>query len=1111
MPWRLGAVLLVLWVVWAAWFGLRQPPPQTVAPDDARATTLLNFYPPETSGATTFRWSGPGAALTLPTWARDGARLSLHLNGDYPTATAAPNAPTLLLQTDRTPLAAVTLQAGWRQYHLLLPPTDAPTPLYLTTTVQRPAPTDDRYLGFPLAAATVAPHPHGAPGAAFEATALVFALLCVAAALGWLWQPRAVLAGVALLTGGTLAWAWLAPAHVYAAVPHLPAVLLVLLLAGGGALALARGRWHRLRLPRLPLVGAGTLAAALLLLLPWLPYPVRGVGALLLLLLPGVLLTRVLLPRIHEPAARLTIDLCGGFALWALLLLALHVIPGAFPTTTLLLACIGSSVAALMVLARRPPKPRGTLLNADWTTGLWLVVLLGGVLRLWQPGLSEFQGDEARAIMMAGGMYNGQDDILLLRPKGPVEVLYPAGLLALTGSIDEGLARLPFMLAGCAVLTGVIAVARLLAVHHSMPRLPGSGLAWGLLAAAFVALDGFMLAFARLVQYQSIILLLMTGAVWCLWQWFRDAATSSRLLLAAVVLSAIAILTHYDGMAVLPALAALFVLGGAKRWRRDPRQWLRGAAVPVLLGGGLLASFYVPFVLHEHFRTATADYLAYRLSSDQPDSLTYNNLPAYYQLATFYSTTYQISLLMVVLTGGVIGSMIGLARGTVRYALAALWLVAVLLTVVAPATFVLPGGFNWAVLAFGLPLAGLVLLPGVPVPVRVLVLWFATPFIAMAFLIAEPRTHYYPMNPPAALLAALTLLYAVAWLRPRLPLARPIMAMGGVALAVLAVPYLYIAFLRPQPEYLRDFPAARPDLYRAAYGDTLPTDAGYFAFPQRDGWAVVGSLYRAGALQGSYSSNKKPLITTWYMRGIWRCDSQPDTFLLARREAGNPPAGYGLQGTVLVDGRAMLDIYTATAAASVPRLYHLHDYRAPFAAAPVPPFPTQGFLFDAVPQYRTPATWQNGTALLGYDLYGQPTADTARPGTLALYWDTPAPPPATSDGSTDVTPDGSTGVTPDVTPDMTVDVAVYTPDGTRLGTARPICPGGNTAQVQARAPSAYVLPAVLPNTPIEVRVTLMDTAGDGSALRLTDGRSTVRLRLPPSAIDMPPQRAILNN
>lgn len=1088
LPWQFIAVLLVVAVVWAAWFSLRQPPPQTVAPTDATTTALLNFYQPETSDATTFRWSGPGAALTLPAWAHDGTRLTLHLNGDYLTARAAPAPPTLLLQTAHAPLAEVTLQPGWRTYHMLLRPTDAPTPLYLTTTVQRPAPTDDRYLGFPLAAATVAPHPHGAPNAALQATAMLFAVLCVAAALGWLWQPRSILAGVAVLVGGALAWAWLAPASVYAAVPHLPAVLLVLLLTGGGALALARGRWHRLRLPRLPLVGAGTLVVALLLLLPGLPYPVRGVGALVLLLLPGVLLTRVLLPRIHEPAARLTIDLCGGFALWALLLLALHVIPGAFPPTALLLACGGISVAALVVLARRPPMPRGVLLNADWTTGLWLVVLLGGVLRLWHPGLSEFQGDEARAIMMAGSMYNGQDDILLLRPKGPVEVLYPAGLLALTGSIDEGLARLPFILAGCGLLAGVVAVARLLAVHHSMPRLPGNGLAWGLLAAAFVALDGFMLAFARLVQYQSIILLLMTGAVWCLWQWFRDAATSTRLLLAGVVLAAVAILAHYDGMAVLPALAALLLLGGAKRWRRDPRRWLGGVAVPVLLGGGLLASFYVPFVLHEHFRTATADYLAYRLSSDQPDSLTYNNLPAYYQLATFYSTTYQINVLLVLLTGGVVGGLLALARGTLRYALAGLWLVAVVLTVAAPATFALPGGFNWAVLAFGVPLAGLVLLPGVPVPVRVLVLWFATPFVAMAFLIAEPRTHYYPMNPPATLLAALTLMYVVAWLRPRVPWARPTLVMAGVGLAVLVVPYLYIAFLRPQPEYLRDFPTSRPDLYRAAYGDSLPTDAGYFAFPQRDGWAVVGDLYRTGVLQGSYSSNKKPLVTTWYLRGIWRCDSAPDTFLLARGEAGGTPDGYGLQGTVLVDGRAMLDIYTATTAASVPRLYHLHDYRATFAAAPVPPFPTQGFLFDAVPQYRTPATWQNGTALLGYDLYQQPATGTASPGTLALYWDAKTPAPTN------------------------IDVAVYNAtDGTPLGTARPICPGGNTAQVQASAPVAYTLPATPPATPLEVRVTLTNAAGDGSAVPLTNGRGDVRLRLPPSVIDGTAQHAIMSN
>ena len=57
---------------------------------------------------------------------------------------------------------------------------------------------------------------------------------------------------------------------------------------------------------------------------------------------------------------------------------------------------------------------------------------------------------------------------------------------------------------------------------------------------------------------------------------------------------------HYDYVAVVPALAWLVLAGG---WRRGWRsaQWIRALGVPLLVGAGLLACFYLPFVLDERF------------------------------------------------------------------------------------------------------------------------------------------------------------------------------------------------------------------------------------------------------------------------------------------------------------------------------------------------------------------------------------------------------------------------------------------------------------------------------------------------------------------------------
>jgi hypothetical protein len=212
-----------------------------------------------------------------------------------------------------------------------------------------------------------------------------------------------------------------------------------------------------------------------------------------------------------------------------------------------------------------------------------------------------------------------------------------------------------------------------------------------------------------------------------------------------------------------------------------------------------------------------------------------------------------------------------------------------------------------------------------------------------------------------------------------------------VLLALLALPYLYMAFIRPQPEFLRDFPASRPALYVASYGDNLPTDAGYFGFPQRDGWKVAGELFRRGLLRGDYDSNKKPLITNWYLRGVYRCAAAPDYFLLARAESYLLPEGYDLYGVILVDERRMMDIYSrAPVPALIPRVFELADYRAAFDVRHVESFPTQRFLFDVVPQYHLRAAWERGLRLRGYDLFGPPLApgDTL---IVSLYWQAAQP------------------------------------------------------------------------------------------------------------------------
>ncbi len=930
-------------------------------PPDSRF--LANFFAPEQGGDTTFRWSGPGSRLLLPAASRHPLRLTLRLNGDMLQQHSDGR---LHLQREQHDIAFV-VAPGWHRYHVLLPAAGgrgAPPPVALVSALHYAGPADGRSLGVPLDWLAVASlqhsHRSALPAAAVLLLALPAAVLLLAQG-----APRARLAQRA------------ARAMPHAARLAQPAVLL--------------------------------LAAHVLLFAP-LPVAWRGVGAVLLLALPGMLLARLLFGSdALSHLERLFLALCGAIAGAALLLLALQAVPGPLHRWLLLLVCDTLSIALIAHHLKRkksnPPPASHSTLPAPLSLssagffqrvrGLWayptplegggegrmthhdaisrknahlrdplapihpppfslllfpFALLIGVVLRLLFLGSAEFQGDEGLALLAAAGVLHGRDDVLLLRPKGPVEALLPAGVMVLSGHINEWVARLPFALAGIGVLVGVFLLAQRMATHTENERHCAlCPLPFALLTFTILALDGFLIAYSRIVQYQSIVMLMGTGALWCCWRFYSGVSAPLRHLLSAAVLAGVGMLAHYDGIFVLPAMAWLVLAGG---WRRgwQWRQWLAGVGAPALVGVVLLLSFYLPLVMHEHFTTHTMRYLEWRVGQQAGSSTLFNNLPGYYAQATFYNTTFQVHALALVL-------LVALLWWAFRYVkphivgglLAAVLLAGVVLLVAAPHRFVvgLAGGQqNLAILCFALPLAGLAGSPATPPPLRMALIWFAVPFTAMSFCIEVPNTHYYTMDAAAALLIAWALAQGWQWLAAqRWRWAQRGGLLAGACLLLLTLPYLAVLYVQQEPEYQRSFPAARAPLYRAGYGDSLPT-GGYFGFPHRDGWKVIGELYRRGELQGSYSSNQKERMTAWYTRGAPRCSDNPDYYFLARGQSYVVPAGYALQGYVLVGNRRAMDIYGRERVA-VPQGYTLAEMAGVFDAQALPDFPLESGLTGA--------------------------------------------------------------------------------------------------------------------------------------------------------------------
>ncbi|MCB0121494.1 MAG: hypothetical protein KDE58_04580, partial [Caldilineaceae bacterium] len=504
---------------------------------------------------------------------------------------------------------------------------------------------------------------------------------------------------------------------------------------------------------QLALVGGGALLAhlALLLTLPlWLQ---SGAALLLTGWLPAGLVLALLLPPTERTAIglgeRLLYIIGTGYGISVTVLLGLSYLPGpiarwmAFAAFDLLL--IGLSVLYWW-RAQHPQRfssidpidPPITANQNRWLlVGLVTLAVVGAALRFPGLGYAEFQGDEARAMLRAAEVISGFEGSLFEHRKGPTEILLPAAPYVLIGHINEAAARLPFAIANFVALFGIFLLGW---------RWFGALAGW--VAALLLALDGYLMAFARIVQYQSIVfltvvlvLLLLQRLVLMARRMPADATVSavplaSHFSLASFLL-ATGLLSHYEAILVLlPALLLLWQL-----WRSGVGLGrLILAFVPaVVIGGCLLAIFYVPFVRYPTFGN-TFEYLAYKRIGEE---FAYNNLADYFMRSTLYSSTYAFGLMTLL---AVLGLTIRYWRGLGRAGLFASGILigGVLLSFASPRWLTVGSvDYTWAfyLLALGL---------GIVLPdretgggERIAWLWFGAVMVLSIFFTATPNTHVY--------------------------------------------------------------------------------------------------------------------------------------------------------------------------------------------------------------------------------------------------------------------------------------------------------------------------------------------------------------------------------
>lgn len=657
------------------------------------------------------------------------------------------------------------------------------------------------------------------------------------------------------------------------------------------------------------------LAANLVLLLPP-TFPGRVAGALLLIgLLPGLLWANRFWPNLSF-LLRGIIAAGLSYSFTSLTALLWHYLPGPVETWQILVTLNLFALLPIFATRRRRTSPfqedrweQKSRREAYFSSApLLLILLIALLLRTVNLNYSEFQGDEALAMITAAEALEGHEDALFLRSKGPGEVLLPMALWRLTGVINEPIARLPFTAASLLAVITVYLIGR---------KMGGERAGW--LAAGFFAFNGFMVAFGRIVQYQALVVWFSALAFLLLLEW-RDTRQHSLALLAGLCLG-IGLLAHYDAILVLPALAWILLANPAQRQDPETSAAIIGPPQPAtkhqtkfFFGGHLAAvsgfilafllaalPFYLPFVVDPQ-ANRTGDYVGGRIGSELR-----NNLPDFFHFNTFYSTFYYV-LVSGLLVLGLLAWLLWQTRWS-RWP--GLLLAFAVLAVVFEPNLLAWDNLNLSVLPFALLIAGTLItllsrsfqvaktrspssLPLLPTTYYLLplLLWLAVPFLGYNFVVALGLTHIYTIVPAWSLLAGLGwylferesreagkhgdfLLCSPAPLFPRL-ISNGLLAI----LVILSTLFLWNAFIRHDVEYWQDYPAANLPLYWTPYQE-LP-QAGFFGFVHRAGWKAIGQKIVTGALVGDYSSNEEPDVTTWYTRGAPRaCDPQPEFYFLA--------------------------------------------------------------------------------------------------------------------------------------------------------------------------------------------------------------------------------------
>lgn len=592
---------------------------------------------------------------------------------------------------------------------------------------------------------------------------------------------------------------------------------------------------------------------------------------------------------------------------------------------------------------------------------LLAIIAVAAFTRLTRLGYAEFHEDELENMRTIVRAYKGEEYAAFLDSKGPIHSLLPGALWYLNGWVNEGIARTPFVLASLMLVPLMFSLGR---------RISGGRDSVGLVAAGFVAVNGFFVALSRHVEIRTFLIFWGALAFWFAYRSYKE--NKGQFLLYIALILAMGLIGHPSVLFYLPVFGYIIwlkvrdnKLAGGKSWL-----WIMSAT---LLFVGLLALFYVPYLTDPQIGLVFQYYADERIGK----SILYNRVDNLFVEDTIYTTRYHAPILVALLLW-LLGRNFrqwGRRGGLILGCLS----LVIISTVMFPTAWIV-GSLNLAFTPYALLTLLVILLPKTTVEIKTLFFWFSAAFGGLLFLTQDTSNNIQMAYPAWFLLGSLALTdlwqclsikQAAWWMRPL----KVAIILLFTLIFILIISYQFLLFDVPVTTYwqAKVDSVNQPDsIYNLLYGG-LPRPRMPISNPRLGGWKAVGYLWQQGTLSGDFRSiNESFAVPVWYTFQTPRsCYDDPQNYWVRNdwkgwpEEAEKVPAqGYTLTRVVLVDQQPMLLLYEKNAPSREPEVFDSERYRALFDRLVTPARMAQD------ENITHPASYNFGDKLLmrGYEL-----------------------------------------------------------------------------------------------------------------------------------------------